>query len=132
MRNLRYAPLFIILYLLPFGAVAQNTIDHIAELIKQANTAELEKQFAPTVDITILKDEHVYSKTQASIVLNKFFTQNKPKSVKIFHKVNTNNSYRFGVILLTTDKGVYRVSFTMNGANGNLQIIDMRIEAEKA
>lgn len=125
-------PLLIILYLLPAVAVAQNPIDKIAELVKQSDIAELEKYFAPNVDITILKEENVYSKTQASIVLNKFFTQNKPKAVKVLHKVNTNNAYRFGVLLLTTDKGIYRVSFTLNGANGAMQIIDLRIEAEKA
>ena len=132
MKTLNYLPLLVILYLLPASAMAQSPIDKIAELIKQSNITELEKYFAPSVDITILKEENVYSKTQAAIVLNKFFTQNKPKGVKVLHKVTTNNAYRFGVLILTTDKGLYRVSFTLNGTNGAMQIIDLRIEAEKA
>ena len=131
MKTFSCLPLIIILYLLPHTTVAQDRIAEIAELIKQANITELEKQFAPTIDVTILKEENVYSKIQASVVLTKFFTQNKPKSVKVLHKVNTNNTYRFGVLILTTDKGLYRVSFTLNGTNGTSQIIDLRIEAEK-
>ncbi|GAA4337261.1 hypothetical protein GCM10023149_46620 [Mucilaginibacter gynuensis] len=130
MKKLSYLPLLMILYLLPHAAVA-DPIDNVAELIKQGNTKELAKLFASTIDITILKDENVYSKTQASIILEKFFNQNKPKAVKVVHKVNTNPTYRFGVLLLTTEKGTYRISFTLNEVKGVLQLIELRIETEK-
>lgn len=132
MKKLSYLPVLFILFMLPLAALADDPVDKIAELLKKANITELEKQFGANIDITILKEENVYSKTQASMILSKFFTQNKPKSVKIIHKVNTNNVYRFGVIQVVTDKGTYRVSCTLNGVNGILQIIDLRIEPEKA
>ncbi|RYY32770.1 MAG: DUF4783 domain-containing protein [Sphingobacteriaceae bacterium] len=132
MKNSNSFFLLMFLFLLPLTLMAADPIDNIAELIRAGKHTELENQFAANVDITILKDENVYSKTQAAIVVNKFFTQNKVKSVKVLHKVNTSNTYRFGVLLLVTDKGTYRLSFTLNATNGALQIIDLRIEAEKA
>lgn len=131
MRKLQFLPVLIICYLLPM-AVKADQIDSIAELFKQANTAELTKKLAPMLDVSILKKEETYSNTQAGIILSKFFTQNKPKSVKVLHRVNTSNTYRFGVLLLVTDKGTFRVSLTLNSVKGELQIIDLRIEAEKA
>ncbi|RCH56498.1 hypothetical protein DJ568_01165 [Mucilaginibacter hurinus] len=123
--------LLLTFYLIPL-AVNADPIGEIAELIKAGKHSELEKHFAPSVDITILKDENIFSNTQAAIVVSKFFTQNKLRNVKILHKVNTSNTYRFGVLLISTDRGTYRLSFTLNSINnGALQIIDLRIEAEK-
>lgn len=131
MKKLEFLPLLIMLYLLPL-TVSADPIDSIAELFKQGNATELTKNLAATLDVTLLKKENTYSNTQAGMVLTKFFTQNKPKSVKILHRVNTSNTYRFGVLLLNTDKGAFRISFTLNSVKGTLQIIDLRIEAEKA
>ncbi|MCC8408937.1 DUF4783 domain-containing protein [Mucilaginibacter sp. UR6-1] len=131
MRKLQFLPVLIICYLLPMAVMADQ-IDGIAELFKQANATELTKKLAPVLDVSILKKEETYSNTQAGIILSKFFTQNKPKSVKVLHRVNTSNTYRFGVLLLVTDKGTFRVSLTLNSVKGELQIIDLRIEAEKA
>ncbi|MBE9584412.1 DUF4783 domain-containing protein [Mucilaginibacter sp. JRF] len=131
MKKLHFLPVLIIFYLLPTAALADQ-IDTIAELFKQGNATDLTKQLAPTLDVSLLKKEDTYSNTQAGALLSKFFTQNKPKSVKVLHRVNTSNTYRLGVLLLDTDKGAFRISFTLNSVKGTLQIIDLRIEAEKA
>lgn len=131
MRKLQFLPLLVMFFVLQ-SATTVDPIDSIAELFKQGNSAELTKQMAYTLDVSLLRKEETYSNTQAGIILGKFFTQNKPKSVKVLHRVNTSNAYRLGVLLLTTDKGAFRVSFTLNGTKGVLQIIDLRIEAEKA
>jgi len=128
--KLRYAPILVLLFMLPAVCFA-GPIDKIAELIKQGNVHELAKLFAPSVDIGILEDANVYSKTQAEIVLQKFFTNNRPTAVKILHRINSNSNYNFGVLILTTDKGKYRVSFTLKGAEGAMTIIELRIETEK-
>ena len=122
--------MLVMLYMVPTVAFT-GTIEKIAELIKQGNVHELAKLFAPSVDIGILEDANVYSKTQAEIVLQKFFTNNKPTAVKILHRINSNSNYNFGVLILTTEKGRYRVSFTLKGAEGAMTIIELRIETEK-
>ncbi len=77
--KLLYMPVLILLYLLP---VTTGPIEKVGELFRQANVAELTKLFAANVEITMQNDENLYSKTQAGIILDKFFSQNKPVSVK--------------------------------------------------
>lgn len=128
--KLRYAPLLVLLFMLPAICNA-GPIDKIAELIKQGNIHELSKFFAANVDISILDNTNVYSNTQAEIILQKFFTANKPSSVKILHRVNSNPNYNFAVLILTTDKGKYRVALTLKGTGEAMSIIELRIETEK-
>ena len=108
-----------------------DPIDNIAGLIRQGNTHELSQLFASNIEIAIMGDENFYSSTQGGILLGKFFDENKPKSVKILHKVDSNPNYLFGVVFLNTDKGVYRIAFTLNKIGGEMKIIELRIETEK-
>jgi hypothetical protein len=126
--KLLYLPL-LILYLVP--AVVADPIDKVAALIRQGDTNELSKIFAATVEITIRDEENVYSKTQAKLILDKFFSLNKPLSVKMLHKVNSNPNYLFGVLSLNTDGGSYRIAYTLKKAESGLALIELRIETEK-
>ena len=125
-----YLPLLVILYLAP-SISPGDPIDKVAELIRQGNIHELSKLFAPNIEVSIIGDENVYSKDQAELILDKFFSQNKPKAVKVLHKINSNPNYRFGVLIVNTDKGPYRVAYTLKGTGGDLMIIELRIESEK-
>jgi len=128
--KLRYAPILFLLFMFPALCVA-GPIDKIAELIKQGNVHELSKFFSPNIDISVLDDTNVYSKTQSEMILQKFFSNNKPLSVKVLHRINSNANYNFGVLILTTDKGKYRVAFTLKGAEATMTMIELRIETEK-
>ncbi|RYU91130.1 DUF4783 domain-containing protein [Mucilaginibacter terrigena] len=130
MMKLRYLPLLTLLFLLPMVANA-DTIEKIAEYIKQANTHEIAKFFASNVDISILDETNVYSKAQSEMILEKFFKENKPVSVKLLHRINSNPNYNFGVLILTTDKGKFRVSYTLREINKVMELIELRIETEK-
>jgi len=126
--KLLYMPLFVLLYLVP---VATGPIERVAELMRQGNVAELTKLFAANVEITIQDEENLYSKTQAGLILDKFFNQNKPTSVKVLHKVNSSQNYIFGVIILNTQKGPYRVAVTIKQSGNTSELIEMRVETEK-
>lgn len=124
-----YLPLLFMLLLVIVPAA--DPTDTVATLIGQGNTHELAKYFAQSVEVTIVDAENVYTKTQAELVLDKFFSQNKPQGAKILHKVTSNPNYRFAVLILTTDKGTYRVAYTMKETDGRLALIELRIETEK-
>jgi hypothetical protein len=128
--KLIYLPSFIILLLLPHITPA-DPIDNVANFIKQGNTKELARLFANNIEIAIMDDENIYSRAQATLILDKFFLKNKPKSIKLLHKVNSSANYRFGVFILTTDTGLYRVAFTLKDTDGKMTIIELRIENEK-
>jgi len=125
-----YLPFAIIFFLMP-SLMATDSIDKVAELIRQGNVSELSKLFASNVEITIQDEENLYSKVQAGLILDRFFAQNKPLSIKILHKVNSNPSYRFGVLILNTQKGPFRVAYTLKDTDGAPTIIELRIETEK-
>jgi hypothetical protein len=128
--KLIYTPILLLLFMLP--AICQaGPIDKIAELIKEGNVHELAKFFADNVDMAVLDDTNVYSKTQAELILEKFFKENKPISVKILHRISSNANYNFAVLILNTDKGKYRVSFTLKETAKEMVVIDLRIETEK-
>jgi hypothetical protein len=123
-------PLLTLLFLLP-GVLHADPVDNMAALLRQGNSVELAKLFAPTVELTIMEQEDTYSKRQATDVLTKFFGDHKPKHVELLHKVNSNQNYLFAVFILTADKGTYRVAVTFNKQGTSMQVIELRIEAEK-
>lgn len=128
--KLRYMPLLTLLFLLPMVAKA-DVIEKISELIKQGNAHEIAKFFSSNVDISIVKESDNYAKGQAEMILDKFFKENKPHTVKLLHRVNSNPNYNFGVLILTTDKGKFRVSYTLKENNKVMELIELRIETEK-
>jgi hypothetical protein len=128
--KLRYFSLVTLLFLLPF-AVKADDIEKIADLIKQGNAHELAKMFSSNVDMNILDETNVYSKAQSEMILDKFFKENKPRTVKLLHRVSSNPNYNFGVVILTTDKGKFRISYTLREINKVMVVIELRIETEK-
>ncbi|WP_374949763.1 DUF4783 domain-containing protein [Mucilaginibacter sp.] len=125
-----YSSLLVLLFMLP--AVCQaGPIDKVADLMKQGNVHELVKLFAANVDMAVLEETNVYSKAQAEIILEKFFKENKPAGAKIFHRVNSSATYNFAVLILTTNKGKFRVAYTLKEMAGEMVLIDLRIESEK-
>jgi vacuolar-type H+-ATPase subunit E/Vma4 len=128
--KLKYFPLLTLLFLLPF-AVKADDIEKIAGLLKQGNAHELAKMFSSNVDINILDETNVYSKAQSEMILDKFFKENKPRTAKLLHRVSSNPNYNFGVVVLNTDKGKFRISYTLREVNKLMVVIELRIETEK-
>ncbi|AYL97012.1 DUF4783 domain-containing protein [Mucilaginibacter celer] len=124
--KLSYLPSVILLLLLPLASMADG-IDNVANLLKAGNTKELSKLFAPSIEITIMDSENTYSQTQAAVILDKFLAKNKPKSIKSLHKVNSGGNYHFGVYLLNTDTGEFRVAITLKDNS----VVELKIEDEK-
>ena len=128
--KLRYMPLLTLLFLLPMVTKA-DAIEKIGLYLKQGNAHELTTFFATSIDISITGESNVYSKTQAEQVLDKFFKENKPHTIKLLHRVSSNPNYNFAVYILTTDKGKFRISCTLKEVNKVMGVIELRIETEK-
>ena len=126
--KLLYIPLLLLIILKSHTA---DPIDRFAELIGKGNVSELTRLFAAEIELTMMDEANTYSKTQASLILEKFFAQNKPISYKTLHKVNSSANFRFGVVIITTDKGIYRAAFTLKGPEASARLIELRIENEK-
>jgi hypothetical protein len=111
--------------------VPVDPIDSIAGLLKTGNAALVAQRFSPTIDLTLMGEENIYSAAQAEIILRGFFKMHPPKTIKVLHRVNSNANYRFGVYLLTTSDANFRVSVSLKNSNGNFVLDEMRVEPEK-
>jgi hypothetical protein len=112
-------------------AIQADIIDDLSSYFKTGNSKEIAKSFASTIELIIIDEEDVYSKAQGEQILRDFFIKHPPVKTSIFHKINTNPNYRFGVIILSTAKETFRVSITMKKFNTSFSITELRIEPAK-
>ncbi|MBC6111388.1 DUF4783 domain-containing protein [Pedobacter fastidiosus] len=112
-------------------AFQADIIDDLSSYFKSSNSKEIAKNFASTIELIIIDEEDVYSKAQGEQILKDFFIKHPPVKTSIFHKINTNPNYRFGVILFSTAKETFRVSITMKKFNTSFLITELRIEPAK-
>jgi len=126
----RYLFLFILLFgIIP--AVNADPIDGVVWLIKQGNMTRLSQLFESTMEISLNNQEDTYSRAQATTLLTKFFDEHKPVKITLLHKVNTNQKFLFGVAIMNSRNGNYRIAYTFNEIGGSMKIIEMRIDTEK-
>ena len=121
-------------FLLIFSAAfvnAQDPIEHTAGLIKTGEIQQLAKTFAPTVELAILEADDSYPAAKAAELLESFFKQNQPMSVKILHRITSNPNYRFAVLLVSTTNGNYRMSFNLKNKGGHFELNDLHIESQR-
>lgn len=119
-----------LLFLFQF-AVPYDVIDDVSASFKSANVKEISKYFSSTVELAVLNDEDIYSANQAELILKDFFAKHPPLSMKIIHKVVSNANYKFGVIILTSTKGIFRISFEFKSVGESFNITQIRIEENK-
>lgn len=127
--KLLYLPLLAFL-LLPLPPA--DTVDTVGQLLGKGAMHEIAKLFPAEVEIGVPGTEQdTHTRATAISMLEKFFAQNKPLSTKILHKINNGSAYQYGVVILSTVKGPYRVSFHLKSENGSVQLTKILIEAEK-
>jgi len=120
----------LLLFLFQF-VTPSDVIDDVSASFKSANVKEISKYFSSTVELAILNDEDVYSANQAELILKDFFVKHPPLTTKIIHKVVSNANYKFGVIILNSAKGIFRISFEFKSAGDSFRITQIRIEENK-
>ena len=121
----------LLFFLVAKATLAFDVIDDVSVYFKTGNVKELSKYFSSTVELSILNKEEVYSANQAELILKDFFIKHPPVGVKVIHRVVSNANYKFGVIILSTSKGNFRVSFELKNTAGGFNITQIRIEENK-
>jgi len=131
MMRFLFPLLILIAPLMSFGAFQDDFIDEMSVLFKSGDSKEIAKNFSTSVELSIIKDDDVYSKVQAEQILREFFSQHSPKNSVVLHLINTNPTMRFGILSLTTKNGKFRVSITSKKINNAFLITELRIDLEK-
>lgn len=122
---------FTVLLLTTAFQVAGDDIDRTAQLIGAGNIAELSKDFATVVDLTIMDNESESSASATKNILTDFFDKHQPRSMRILHRITSSPKFHYGVILVNTEDGIYRIAFSLKNNNGHYQLTELRIEAGK-
>ena len=110
------------------NSLGKDLIAELSSQFRQGNAKEISKYFSPTVNLSILNDNNVYSKVQAEIILESFFKTNSPTGSKVVHRLDSNPNYQYAVIELNTIKGYFRVSYSIKINDNQAQIVEIRIE----
>ena len=113
------------------NSIGSDFIGEISNEFRQGDSKGISKYFSPTINLSILDDNNVYSKVQAEIILESFFKSNSPTGSKIIHRLDSNPNYQHAVIELNTVKGFYRVSYSIRINNSQPQIVEIRIEQNR-
>jgi len=120
--------LLIIYCLAAFSFIASAAVpDAIILAFKAGNSKELGKYLNASLELTILENGDVYSKTQAEILLKDFFQKHTPTNFIILHEGGKEGS-RYAIGTLSTNKGDFRVTFLIKSQDGNSVIHQLRIE----
>jgi len=122
--------LMILLLVVP--ALAFTVGDDIASIIKALNTGDattLSTYFDSDVELSILDNEDIYSKAEASKIIQTFFADNATKSFEKAHSGQSRgNDSQYVIGNLTTSVGAYRVYIYMKVSGTNYLIQELRID----
>lgn len=120
----------LILLLTVFITVCGFTIISFTEVvsaIQSGNANEVAKYFDSTVEITLPGKSNSYSKSQAELVLYKFFNTHEVKSFDIIHKSESAGS-QYCIGNLSTNNGVYRTTIYMKQKGEKELVQELRFE----
>ena len=119
------------LFLIIGSSFAMDVYDEISLSIRSGDAKQLSSFFGPTIDLTIINKEDVYSKAQAEQVIKDFFSKNTPKSFTIIHKGASPEGTQYAIgSLVTTNGKTFRTSFYIKSSNGKNILQELRFESE--
>lgn len=90
----------------------------------------ISEKFAKTIDLDIGNSKSTFNKSQAKVVLNKFFTNRSFVNYKANHNGGGNGRPFFEIGELSTENSLYRTYILYNIVDNEIEIIELRIEEE--
>lgn len=110
------------------GAAGTGGIpEDIAESFNKGHSRNLARHFNSNIELVVLDNEDVYSKSQAELIMREFFSANKPVKFVYLHKGGKEGS-RYAIGNLETEKGDFRIYFLLKITIGTPLIHLLRIE----
>lgn len=109
-----------------FGQAKEK--EGIAKAIQAGDSKEIGTYFSDSVDLTLNDVEDVYSKDQAIVILNDFFSTNMPSSFSIKHEGKSKLQDHFYIGDLVAEKNSYRLTFFLKKEGESFKLKQLRIE----
>jgi hypothetical protein len=124
--------IFFFLYSLPAGFSGSNgteeTNKQILAALNGGNATGLSKYFNDMIDLGIRGKEDTYSKTQATRILQDFFTKYPVKSVKILKQGTSNDGSQFSIGEMVSGNQTFRVYYLLKKVSASYLIHQLQIE----
>ncbi|MFT4661283.1 MAG: hypothetical protein ACI8XB_001557 [Patiriisocius sp.] len=110
--------------------IAQSDINTIVkdDLI-EGKIDQLSKYFTDNIDISIEDADAIYSRSQAAMILKKFFTDNKVIKFQTEHSSNSDDNNQYIIGKMETEKGQFRVTYFITKDSDGLKIKQFNIES---
>lgn len=118
-----------LLFVSGIGAYA-DTADEVNAAVKEGNAQKISAFFNSSVDLKILEQEGVYSKSQAELIIKDFFAKHSVKSFVVVHKSSVKVDSQYIIGTLITSHGKYRTYFLLNKVNNKFYIQQFHIDLE--
>lgn len=104
-----------------------SSIDEVINAMKAGNAAGIANYFDNTVDINMPDKSNSYSKSQAKLVLQDFFSTNTVKGFDVIHK-GENSGSQFCIGTLVTKNGSFRTTIFMKQKGDKLLLQKITFE----
>ena len=101
--------------------VAVNGMDDIISSLKTGNTNQLTSYFDNTVELSFPEKSGSYSKNQARVILNDFFSLHQVRRFDLLHR-GDNFSSQYFIGVLYTKNGTFRTTVYLK-QEGNNQVL---------
>jgi hypothetical protein len=109
---------------------AADVNKQIAAALSAGNAADLTNYFNTMVDLTIPGTEDNFGKTQATRILQDFFTKNPVKSYKTTRQGNSNDGSLFSIGRMDAGNKIFRVYYLMKKSADKYLIHQFQIQEE--
>ena len=134
MRNkLIHNIVFFTLLLFVYASVsAQNDIPvDIKQAFRNGDAKKLTNYVGSTLELSVPGNESIYSKSQALMIIQNFFTKYPPSNFVILHQGGKVSS-KYAIGNLTSGDKTFRVTFLLKIKENQVILHQLRIEEENA
>ena len=102
-------------------------LDDVINALRTGNAKELAKFIDNNIEISMPSKTDNYSRQQATMILQDFFTNNGVKNFDVKHR-GENGGNQFCIGTLLTRSGNYRTTFFMTEKNGKQLVKEIRFQ----
>lgn len=117
-----FALLFVASAFKPVGA-----LDDVINALRKGNATELAKYVDTNLEISLPAKTDSYSRQQAIVILQDFFSNNGVKNFEVVHR-GDNGGSQFCIGTLMTKSGNFRTTFFMTEKNGAQLVKEIRFQ----
>lgn len=118
-----------LLVLMSVCSFAQANLQAITQAIKHGDAKSLSIHFDKTIDLTFSDKTNSYSKKQAELIIQKFFSKVEPTNFINVQIGNSNsNNTQFTLGNMTSSNGMYKVYMFFIQRNGTYVLRELRFE----